>query len=258
MIRQQLCAFIKLSFLDLYRRKDLFVLLVLSCVLLTPLALLRPFGQMGGNRYMNEIAMLMIWVFSFIIALGASSRLFPPEFESRTIYPLLSKPVSRGVVLLGKYLGALSTSISALAIFYFLYAMLNGFRGGEWFSPLLLQAFVLHCGFTAIVVALGLLGSLLVTTSANITLTSTIVVVMFLFGRRLPHYIAADETPVRWTIAAAHAIGPHVEFFDLRQRLVHSWEMISWPVCALALIYAASYSVTCLWLAWLALRRTQL
>ena len=81
---------------------------------------------------------------------------------------------------------------------------------------------------------------------------------MFLFGRRLPDYIATQGSPAKWIIAVVHAIGPHVEFFDLRQRLVHSWDMISWPVCGIALIYAACYSAACLWLAWLALRRKQL
>lgn len=258
MISRQIIALIKLSFLDLYRRKDLFVLLVLGFVLAVPLAMLRPFGQTGATRYMNEIAMLLIWVFSFVIALGTSARLFPPEFESRTIYPLLAKPVSRGTTLMGKYFGALLTAISALAIFYLLYAILNGIGGYGWFPPILRQAFVLHCGFVAVVAALGLLGSLLVTPSANIALTTIIVTTMFLFGRRLPDYIATQGSPGKWIIAVVHAIGPHVEFFDLRQRLVHSWNMISWPVCGLALIYAACYSAACLWLAWLALRRKQL
>lgn len=258
MICRQIIALIKLSFLDLYRRKELFVLLVLGLVLIAPLSMLHPFGQAGATRYMNEIAMLMIWVFSFIIALGASARLYPPEFESRTIYPLLAKPVSRGTTLLGKYLGALLTAISALAIFYTLYAIPNGIVGNGWFPLILWQAFILHCGFVAIVVALGLLGSLLVTSSANITITTIVVSTMFLFGRRLPDYIATQGAPAKWIIGAAHAICPHVEFFDLRQRLVHSWDVISWQVCGLALAYAICYSSACLWLAWLALRRKKL
>ena len=33
-----------------------------------------------------------------------SDSLFQPEFESRTIYPLLAKPISRGRLLVGKYI----------------------------------------------------------------------------------------------------------------------------------------------------------
>ena len=106
MISRQIIGFIKLSFLDLYRRKDLFVLLLLGFVLAVPLAMLRPFGQTGATRYMNEIAMLLIWVFSFVIALGSSARLFPPEFESRTIYPHSPSRSAEGLRLWASISGA--------------------------------------------------------------------------------------------------------------------------------------------------------
>ncbi len=51
MISRQIIGFIKLSFLDLYRRKDLFVLLLLGFVLAVPLAMLRPFGQTGATAH---------------------------------------------------------------------------------------------------------------------------------------------------------------------------------------------------------------
>ena len=258
MICRQLMSLVRLSLLDLYRRKDLFVLLVLSLVLLVPLAQLEPFGEAGAGRYMSETAMLLIWVFSFAVTLGAASRLFPPEFESRTIYPLLAKPVSRGTVLLGKYFGALLTVFSALAVFYFLYALVHGLQGGDSFSPILLQGFVLHCGFVALVAAMVLLGSLVLTPSANLTIATIVVAGMFLFGRRLPEYAASRQGPASWLTGGIHAVAPHVEFFDMRQRIVHGWDMIPWHVCGLAVLYAVCYAAVCLWLAWLALRRRKL
>lgn len=258
MVLRQFKALIVLSLLDLYRRKDLLVLLVLSLVLLVPLALIKPFGVAGASRYMNEIAMLLIWIFSLVISLGVSSRLFPPEFESRTIYPMFAKPVSRGVLLFGKYLGALVASLSALALFYLLYALISGFRQGVWFPPMFFQAFLLHVGFVVLVTAFGLLGSLVVTPSANLTLSGLAIVCMLLFGQRLPAIIATQPAPINWVLSAVYALGPHVEFFDLRRRLIHDWEMIPWFVCGLVLIYAICYAAVCLWLAGLALRHKKI
>lgn len=258
MISRQFGALIRLSLLDLYRRKDLFVLLVLSLVLLVPLAMIQPFGITGASRYMNEVSMLLIWVFSIVITLGVTSRLFPPEFESRTIYPLLAKPIGRGTLLFGKYLGALMTSLSALLFFYLLYGLMAGFRQGEWIPPVFIQAFFLHIGFIVLLTALALLGSLLVTPSANMTLCGIIVGGMLFYGQRLP--VLAEATPVfaRWFVWVAYAIGPHFEFFDMRQRLIHGWSMVRWDVCLLTFVYACVYSAACLLLASVLLKRKKL
>lgn len=258
MIRRQLAALARLSLLDLYRRKDLAVLLILAGAILVPLAFAKPFGVEGASRYLAEVAMAMIWLFSLIVALGVSARLFPPEFETRTIYPLLAKPVGRGVLLLGKYLGALAASLSALTLFYALYGAMTGLRQGVWFPPILLQAFVMHAGLIVLVAAIGLLGSLLVTPSANLTLAGIALAAMFGFGRRLPDLAAAQPGPLKALVWLVHAIGPHAEFFDMRQRLVHDWPMIPWSVCALVWAYAIAYAAGCLLLAAWALRRRKL
>lgn len=258
MIFRQFSALIRLSLLDLYRRKDLFVLLVLSLVLLAPLAMIQPFGVTGASRYMNEVAMLLIWIFSIVITLGVTSRLFPPEFESRTIYPLLAKPIGRGTLLFGKYLGALTTSLSALLFFYLLYGMMIGLRQGEWFPPIFMQAFLLHVGFIVLLAALGLFGSLLVTPSANMTLCGIIVGGMLFYGQRLPALVEVTPVPVKWFVWLGYAIGPHFEFFDMRQRLIHSWSMVRWDACLLTLLYACVYSAACLLLANALLKRKKL
>lgn len=258
MIMRQFQALVRLSILDLYRRKDLFVLAVLSLVVLVPLSMAQPFGVSSASRYMNEVAMLLIWVFSVVVGLGVSSRLFPPEFESRTIYPLLAKPISRGVLLFGKYLGALVASISALLFFYLLYGIMVGLRQGAWFPPVYWQALLLHACFAMMLAAIGLLGSLAMTPSANITLCSIATAGMLLFGGRLPIYAQNAAAPAKWLAWLAYAIGPHFEFFDMRQRLVHGWGAVGWGVCLLAVAYAIMYSAACLMLAGALLRRRKL
>ena len=252
---RQIRALAGLAVLELYRRKDLVVVLVLSAVILLPLTFFTPFGVTGASRYINELALLLVWIFSTAIALGVAARLFPPEFESRTIYPLLAKPVGRGTILLGKYVGALAAALSALAALYVAYGVLSGVRLGVWFPVVLLQAFVLHVGFLVIVTALGLLGSLLLTPSANLTSCALLIVGMLLFGQRLPAFVAAQPVPGKWVLGLIHWVGPHLEFFDLRQRVVHNWPPIGWGVCAAVSAYAAAYAAACLALAACVFRR---
>ena len=251
-------ALVRLSFLELWRRNDVFGLLILSLAVMAPLAMATPFGAAGASRYMDEAALLLIWGFSLFISLGTGARLFPPEFASRTIYPLLAKPISRTRLLVGKYLGAVAASASALTLFYLLFALSVGLRGGGWFAGDLLQAFSLHLAFVAVAVALALLGSLVLTASASHALCSIVLVVMFFFGRKLPQFADAASAPAAWIVRAAYAVAPHVEFFDMRQRVVHGWGGVDGLVLVAALGYAAAYVAVVLALAAWALKRKRL
>ena len=251
---RQMKALVKLSFVELWRRNDVFALVVLALALLVPLSMASPFGASGASRYLDEVALLLIWGFSLFIALGTGSRLFPPEFESRTIYPLLAKPISRGALLVGKYMGAVASSWSALLVFYALFAAVSAARGGLP-SAELLQGVVLHMAFVALAVAVSLLGSLLVTPSANLTLSSLVLVAMFFFGRRLPEYADAVSAPVSWLVGAVYVAAPHAEFFDMRQRLIHGWGAVDAVVFCMVLLYAAAYVAILLGFAALALRK---
>ena len=257
-ILRPIAALVRLSLIELWRRNDIFGLLVLALALIVPLGAATPFGAEGASRYLDEAALLLIWAFSLFIALGTGSRLFPPEFEHRTIYPLLSKPVSRGVLLVGKYLGAVTASVSALAFFYLLFALSVGLRGGGWFAPDLLQAFALHAAFVAVAVALALLGSLLLTPSANLTLCALALTGMFFFGRRLPDYAGNVSAPLAAAMRVVYAVAPHSEFFDLRQRVVHGWGGVEWTVLLAVAGYAFFYASALLALAALALKRKRI
>lgn len=254
---RQIGALVKLSFLELWRRNDIFGLLILGLALMVPLSLASPFGAAGASRYLDEMALLLLWGFSLFIALGAGQRLFPPEFDSRTIYPLLAKPISRGRLLVGKYLGAVCASWSALAFFYVLFVGSVLLRGGG-FAAELPQAIILHFAFVAFAVAVSLLGSLLMTTSANLTLSSVVLVGMFFFGRRLPVYADSVSGVLSWLVKLAYVIAPHTEFFDMRQRLIHGWGAVEPLVFIVVIAYAFVYVSLLLGAAAMVLKRKKL
>ena len=254
---RQVKALVKLSFVELWRRNDVFALLVLAVALMVPLSMASPFGAAGASRYLDEAALLLIWGFSLFVALGTGSRLFPPEFDSRTIYPLLSKPISRGALLVGKYAGAVAASWSALLLFYVLFTGCTLLRGGG-VSAELVQGVVLHAAFVALAVAVALFGSLIVTPSANLTLSAVALVSMFFFGRKLPEYAGSVAAPLSWLVDAVYAVGPHAEFFDMRQRLIHGWGTVDAVVFCAVLLYAVAYVAALLGLAALVLKRKRL
>ena len=239
-------ALVKLSLLELWRRNDMFALLVLSLVLLVPLSMARPFGATGATRYFDEAALLLVWGYSLFISLGIGGRLFTSEFANRTVYPLLAKPVSRGELLVGKFLGAVVASWSALAFFYALWAISSVLRGGECLTACFFQAFVLHALFMVLAVAAAVAGSFLLSPSANATLLAIFFPAMFFFGRRLPDYAENVSGALGVLLKVFYWVAPHAEFFDMRQRLVHGWGGVEAGVFLAVVGYGIVYSAVLL------------
>ena len=110
-------AVARLLLLQLYRRRDVYVALFLGLLVVVPLASINLFGVEGVVRYLSEVSLLLVWIVSIVICISMTARQLPEELERRTILPLLSKPVRRSDVLLGKLLGAGLATGSAVLLF---------------------------------------------------------------------------------------------------------------------------------------------
>src|SRR5207245_1905058 len=103
---------------ELYRRKDFYVLFILTALITLVLGSVNFFGETQTVRYLKEVCLFLIWVASLVIAVTTTARQIPSERENRTLYPLLAKPVTRQQVLLGKFLGCWEACGFALIVFY--------------------------------------------------------------------------------------------------------------------------------------------
>ena len=86
--------------LEMIRRKDIYVLLILLAAFLVTLMALNLFGLGRAVSYLKEIGMLLAWVCSWILAVSISARQLPQEERQGTIFPLLAKPVGRATITL--------------------------------------------------------------------------------------------------------------------------------------------------------------
>jgi len=98
------------------RKKVLNVCLIVAVAMIV-LAL--SFTQLGFQRDMTIIKSLGLFVIllaGFIISLLLSVSLIPNEVDRRTIYTILSKPVTRYEFVVGKFLGGLITLFINIAL----------------------------------------------------------------------------------------------------------------------------------------------
>jgi ABC-type transport system involved in multi-copper enzyme maturation permease subunit len=244
---------------EMYRRKDFYVLFVLTAVLTLTMGSVRFFNDSQIARYLKEICLLLIWISALIIAITTAARQIPFERESRTIFPLLAKPVTRAQVLIGKFFGCWFAVGAALLIFYIFFGVISGSHEGKWPVLNYVQAFWLQWAMLAIVIALALLGSIIFSAvSANATICFFIVSGILFLGQHLNKVALQQPEPVRSIIYTIYFLIPHLEWFDIRDFITYNWQLVPWMDCVLVTLYAAAYSMLFLFLSWLAFRRKAL
>jgi ABC-type transport system involved in multi-copper enzyme maturation permease subunit len=241
---------------ELYRRKDFYVLFVLTFVLTVAMGSINFFNEPNIVRDLKEICLLLIWVSALVIAITMTARQIPAERESRTIFPLLAKPVSRWQVIVGKFLGCWLAIGAALVVFYIFFAVLSGMREHSWPMVNYLQAFWLQWAMLAVVIAIVLFGSLVFTSPAeNVTICFFAIVGILLLGGHLNTVALRQAEPTRTMLYSIYFVIPHLEWFDVRDLVTYEWPAIPWIDCLLATVYAAIYAVIFLFAGWLVFRR---
>jgi Cu-processing system permease protein len=250
-------AIAKIVVLEMYRRKEFYVLFILTIIICLIMGTINIFNDKQVIRYLKELCILMIWVSSLIIAITTTARQIPAEREQRTLLPLLAKPLSRTQLIFGKFLGCWIVCGLALICFYVFFGVLSASREHTW--PLLnyFQAALLHWIALGVVVAISLLGSLVFAApSSNSTICFAVVVTIMCLGRYLDQFALNMHEPGRSIIYAIYYAIPHLEWaFGMRNLIIHDWPPNDWVFIALATLYFLAYMGVFLVAACLVFRR---
>ncbi len=244
---------------ELYRRKDFYVLFILTALITLLMGSVSFFNDDKIVRYLKELCLLLIWISALVIAITTAARQIPAERENRTLFPLLAKPVTRGQVILGKFAGCWLACGLALLVFYLFFAVISASRQHDLPWVNYFQAFCLHWLMLAIVVAMSLLGSLVFAApSSNGTICFVVAAGILLIGRHLNKVALQFAEPASSLVSAVYFAIPHLELFDVRDLVIHDWPRVPWTICALAALYAAAYTALFLVAAWSLFRRKAL
>jgi Cu-processing system permease protein len=241
---------------ELYRRKDFYVLFILTVLICLVMASVNVFNDRQIVRYLKELCLLLIWISSFVIAITTTARQIPAEREQRTLLPLLAKPLTRTQLILGKFLGCWLACGLVLLCFYVFFAALSASR--EHQLPVLdyVQAAAMHWFMLGIVVAVALLGSLVFAApSSNSTICFVVVGGILFIGRHLDQVAVTLPEPARNIVLGLYFAIPHLELFDMRDLVIHNWPLIEWKFFGCALLYALAYTAFFLTGACLVFRR---
>jgi len=243
---------------ELYRRKDFYVLFILTALITLATWLMNFFHDDHVVRFIKEICLGLIWIATLVIAVTTAARQIPAERESRTIFPLLAKPIARWQVLIGKFLGCWLATGFALLVFYVFFALVSASREHTLHGPAYLQAFWLHWQMLGIIVAMTLLGSVVLTPAANMTVIFIVTLGILSMGGFL-HLVSQHMTePSATIVTAIYYVIPHLELFNISELIIHDWPVAGWLDVLGLTGYGLFYSAFFLLAACLVFRRKAL
>lgn len=107
---------LRYTFIELFRNRVYYVLLLFAATLLLASLLL---GSMGGEqraRMITDFGLAGIEMVSLVIAVFAAVTLVLQEMDSRTLYLILTRPVSRYQFILGRFFGLLAIITAAFVL----------------------------------------------------------------------------------------------------------------------------------------------
>lgn len=253
------------------RRRWVISLLAFSTLLLASSSLLVGLQPGEEEKFLRDFGIGFIITMTLLMSIFLGVALVPPEIERRTIFTILSKPVTRNEFIIGKFLGLCATLALFLAVmgtvFLMSYALFQTAREG-WSGALavdvatnhlglgfdlrnLVFALVLHMGQLAVMAALGLTLSLVVS-----SITAIVFCFLAYFGGQMSSYWqnlgdssrTLNETSPQLSRAMQGIVNvvywmlPRLDHFDVREALVND-SMVqfshTWKAWNNGLIYSA-------------------
>ncbi len=229
------------------RNRLLYTLLFFAVAMIGFSVLIASLSYVEGERIIQDMGLASIRLFSVGIAIFVGIGLIHGEVERRTIYTILSKPVTRSEFLLGKFWGLLVTVWIQLVLMSLAFAAVSLLVGAGF-----------HLGHAA---ALFLVGVELMVIVAVATLfssfTTPMLSALFTLGiyalghlSRNLYFLGqqSDDESVQRAASLIYRVLPDLESFNLSLEAAHGLPISGGDV-TLATLYGVAYSVVLLVLA---------
>ncbi len=199
------------------------------------------------GKVIKDLGLFGVQFFSMLIAVLMSVLLISREVDSRTVYNILAKPVSRWQFLIGKYAGLLATVLVNLALMVALLVLVVLLYEGQLDGRLLIAGAMILMEMT-VVAAFATLFAVLTRPMLGSVLTLAVFVIGHLTRDLwlLTGHLQGEG--VRWLIGAAYYLLPNLERFNFKTEVVHSLPV---PAAAVgwAVVYGLAYTGVILLLA---------
>jgi ABC-type transport system involved in multi-copper enzyme maturation permease subunit len=226
---------------EVIRDRVLLLMLLFAALVVASSSLLASMTFSEERKIVLDVGLASMEALGVLLALFVGGQLLFKETERRTLYVVLSKPVSRFAFVAGKFLGLAGVQGVLVLAMTLVLLVLSACWGGAR-PDLLGVAWMLGLQL-AILASLSLLGSALTSPLVASALTG----VLYLVGHNLEtlRTLARKLSPgVRPLVDGLIGLLPDLGVFEVKNAWVHGVP-IAWGDVGLASGYAALYAAAC-------------
>ncbi|MCC6745563.1 MAG: ABC transporter permease subunit [Acidobacteria bacterium] len=230
------------TFRELVRDRVLYNLIFFALLLIGASLLV---GQLAiGNleKVISDIGLSSMRFFGMLIAIFIGIQLVSKEIDRRTIYSLLSKPVHRYELVIGKFFGlgmtlAINSSIMAAGIVTALLWVSWGYV--PQISAVLPASYMI---FLELLVITGI--ALAMSTLSSPTVSALVTFLLYIAGNFSSNLLAmadtTDAAPLKWLLKSLYFVIPNLSNFSAISTAAHG-QMISGARLGFATLYVVIY-----------------
>lgn len=189
------------------------------------------------TRVLLDFGLSLIELLGLAAAVYGSATIVLREMETKTIYLILTRPVSRAAYLLGRFAGLMAATGLAMLVMAALHLALLFAKGWAW-TPVYAAALAGSFLKVLVVAALTLFLALF---SSSILTALVIALILWTLG----HFLAEIRFMIHWgadvrllmPLQGLSYIVPDLQLLNLRDRLAHAGSLL--PPLGYAVAYAA-------------------
>lgn len=203
------------------RKKIFYILLFFSFLLIAFSASFTSFELGTQLPVMKDISMSGISIFGIVFTLSMFLNVIPKEIETKTIYPIITQPITRCTYLTGKYLGMMAL-VSANLLILGLELMIVLVIYGDVWNWMILQSILLN------ILQCGILGALMMLFSliSSYPLALSSVIFLYIVGGISTPYVNYLSTKlpaalIKMVVFIKYIL-PKFDCFNIKDAIVHS------------------------------------
>ena len=212
-------AIAKNTFKEALRGKMFNIMLVFALVTIGSTKMFSFFTPREEMKMIKDMGFFFIVFFGLLIAIFLGAKMITEELEKKTIYTVLSKPVHRYELILGKLVGTMFALLINLCF------MAGVFLGVIYLKERVLNLEIFKAMFL-IFVSLSLLSSIAImfSTFATTTISVTLTVFLYIVGNifeYLKHLAQKGGMVLKFVLEGAYYLFPNFTNFNINRDVVH-------------------------------------
>ncbi len=211
--------------IEAVRRREIYAIVMITVLIIGAVMTVDFFNLDDLYKFYREVALKIMSPATALTVIVLASRQLPREFQHRTIYPLLAKPISRLTFLGGKLLGVMLAAAFCFALFMGVYIAGSLYLGqsipwGIFFQYIYLQMFMM-----LILATLSFWLSMVMNLDAAITIGTLFYLISSTIMSIISNLYDFASRPGQFAMQVANYAIPQLALFDLSEKTVHAGEM---------------------------------